>query len=171
MRLRKIFVAAASMLLLWSTPSFAVHSPDNGVTNEVPTHFILELNDGGKVTFLLDHNPRVVNGDEYILVCDLDDVIEYPLDNVYRYRMGQDDITGVEEIQNVTEGSIRPHAGMILISGFEAGAGVIVSDLGGSVLFNGSTGNDGNLTIDLSGYPEGIYIIKAQNQTFKFIKR
>ena len=155
-----------------SNPSFAVHSPDYVFDDAAsPTHFILHLNDGGKVLFLLDHSPRVVNGDGFITVCDGGDTVEYPLDNVFKYSMGTDESTDVREILNPETGSIRPHAGMILISDFNAGAEVIVSDLSGSVVFSGRTNNDGNLSVDMSGYAAGVYVIKAQNQTFKFIKR
>lgn len=156
--------------MLSATPSFGVHAPDFDDAQS-PTHFILHLNDGGKVLFLLDHSPKVVNGDGFITVCDGNDTLEYPLDNVFKYTMGIEESTDVKEVLNPETGSIRPHAGMILISDFEAGAEVIVSNLSGSVVFSGATNRDGNLSVDMAGYPEGVYVIKAQNQTFKFIKR
>ena len=138
----------------------------------VPTHFILCLKDGEKVDFLLEHNPRVVNGDGFITVVDRDITIEYQLDNVDKYMLGVDDAyTGIDKINDDASGKIQSKTGLISLSGFKASEPVVVTNINGVVMFESATDTEGTLSISTSAYPSGIYIVKIKNQTFKFIKR
>lgn len=139
-----------------------------------PTHFILCLKGGEQITFLLQHNPKVVNGDGIITVVDEDATIEYPLNNVHKYLMGVDSSTGIENITNSNKnitGEINNQAGNIILSGFKASVPVIVSDINGMVINKSETNANGYNVITMAQYPSGIYIVKVQNRTFKFIKR
>ena len=174
----KTFKSIIAAMLLFMPAVTNAETADIPVYQETeaaaPTHFILCLNDGQQVTFLLEHNPKVVNGEGLITVVDGDYTIEYPLDNVHKYMMGTDDAhTGIEGIkaEPKVNGDIAQKAGNIMLTGFDAGAPVKVTALNGTIVFASSTDANGALILNMSQYPSGVYIVKAQNQTFKFIKR
>ena len=163
------------MLMFLPTLSFASVPGAAQDGAAAPTHFILCLNDGQQVTFVLEHSPKVVNGDGMITVVDQDATIEYPLDTVHKYMMGTDSSTdGIENVLNSeknTRGEIAYKAGDVILNGFEPSVPVMVSDINGISLASLATDNNGYLVLDMAQYPAGIYIVKVQNKTFKFIKR
>lgn len=175
MKILKTIIAALLLFLpaasyAFNTQATAFAAPDASE----PTLFILCLNNGEQVTFLLEHNPKVINGDGFITVVDADVTIEYPLDDVHKYLMGGDAATGIENIkvaQGVSAGEINNQAGNVMLSGFGAAVPVTVTDINGMAVYSSATDADGYHVIAMSQYPSGIYIVKVQNKTFKFIKR
>ena len=135
-----------------------------------PTHFVLCLNDGEQIAFVLEHNPKVMHGNGYITVVDNETTIEYPLDNLHKYILDTPTSTGIDAAKGVS-GEIKNIAGDIILTGFDAAMPVNVFDVNGMEIFVAETSADGSLTIRMSQYPAGVYIIKANNKTFKFIKR
>ena len=138
-----------------------------------PTHFILCLNDGEQISFVLEHNPKVVHGDGFITVVDEDITLEYKLTDVHKYILGVPTATGINDANDSESGAgdIRYNAGDVILSGFEASLPVYVTDVNGVAVYSGETDVNGGLVVRMSQYPSGVYIIKVQNKTFKFIKR
>lgn len=175
MKIFKTFVAAlllampvASNAMVTGTAAYEESKAD------VPTHFILCLNDGAQITFLLEHSPKVVNGDGVITVVDKDVTIEYPFEAVHKYLMGVEGSTGIDNVsvsKDIAVGEFDNQAGNVILSGFGAAVPVTVTDINGMVVYKASTDADGYLVIAMSQQPSGIYIVKVQNRTFKFIKR
>lgn len=140
---------------------------------DAPTHFILYFRDGEKVSFLLEHNPRVVSGEGIVTVVDEDFTVEYKHSEIHRYVIGTDDAyTAIGEAAgSKSEGIISNQPGTIMLSGFKSHVPVIISDINGTVMFQSETDAEGMLGISTASYPSGIYIVKIKNQTLKFIKR
>ena len=175
MKILKTIIAALALSLPVSTDAFAMNTTAYEETETTePTHFILCLKDGEQVMFLLKHAPKVVNGENTIMVVDAEVTFEYPLTNVHKYLMGVDEATGIDNIpysKDGITGDISNCAGNIILSGFKAGESVSITNINGVNISRVKTNADGCLTIATSQYPSGIYIVKVQNQTFKFIKR
>lgn len=175
MKLLKTIIAALILFLPASSNAFVTHTSAYDEADKAePTHFILCLKDGEQVLFLLEHTPRVINGENSITVVDDDVTIEYPLANVHKYLMGSDADTGIENIsftKDVRAGEINNRVGSIMLSGFDAAVPVTVTDINGMNMLRTATDTEGCLIIATSQYLPGIYIVKVQNQTFKFIKR
>lgn len=142
---------------------------------ENPKHFILTLNDGSRVAFLLDDNPKIINYTDKISIMCKDLTIEYPLTDIHKYTMGTDDdadiTTAIEDGISDSEGSISSHSGAIILTGFTPGAKVTIVNINGMVLFDSEINVNGQLLVNIGNLQEGIYIVKAKSQTFKFIKR
>ena len=88
--------------------------------------------------------------------------------------MGTDTDTGIDFIPfsgKETAGDICNRAGNIMLSGFDSAVPVTITDINGMNVLRAQTNADGCLVIGTSQYPSGIYIVKVQNKTFKFIKR
>ena len=165
-----LMFVAASMQVSASGTSAQVTAGD-----VEPTHFILCLNGGKQVAFLLEHTPKVVNGEGVVTVIDEDVTIEYAIGEVHKYMMGVDSTT--DGISNITgsdrnkTGEIDYRSGDVMMSGFDAGTPVKVFDTDGVLLSARTINSDGGMVLEMSQYPAGIYIVKVQNKTFKFIKR
>ena len=139
---------------------------------DAPTHFILYFRDGEKVSFLLEHNPRVVSGEGIVTVVDEDFSVEYKHSEIHRYVIGTDDAyTSIGEVAGKSEGIISNQPGTIMLSGFKSHVPVIISDINGTIMLKSETDAEGMLGISTASYPSGIYIVKINNQTLKFIKR
>ena len=137
-----------------------------------PTHFVLYLNDGEKVAFVLEHNPKVVHGDGAITVVDNEITIEYALDDIHKYLLEVPTATGMDNAaDDAACGNIGSNAGDIILSGFDGGTPITVTDMGGRLIYGGSTDDSGYMVVHMAQYPAGVYIIKAGNKLFKFIKR
>lgn len=175
MKIFKTIIAAMLLSLpaaLNATVTEAPASVQDNVTE--PTHFILCLKDGEQITFMLEHNPKVVNGEGMITVIDKDITIEYPWESLHKYMMGNDVETGIFDnviAKDGTVGEILHKSGNIVLSGFKAAVPVSVTDINGITAYSSKTNADGYLMISMSEYPTGMYIVKAGNKTFKFIKR
>ena len=171
MKILKTIVAALLLSVPVASNASVMQNPvmeQEDVTE--PTHFILCLNDGEQITFLLEHNPKVVNGDGIITVVDNDITVEYPWDNLHKYIMGSVVESGIS-YSKMNVGDIVNKAGSIILSGFKEAVPVTVNGVNGISVFKSKTDANGYLMISMSEYPSGIYIIKAGNKTFKFIKR
>lgn len=140
-----------------------------------PTHFVICFNDGKRVAYALEDNPKVINGDGIITVVDKDVTIEYPLENVHKYVLGvgtdYEVVSKIEKVIANEDGTISQSSGNLILTGFAAGSKVSVYNVNGVAVSNFTIGADGRLEISLSQYSAGMYIVKTQSQTFKFIKR
>ena len=57
------------------------------------------------------------------------------------------------------------------LTGFKAGETVRVFDASGRLTLSEKINSDGTLTIALSALKQGVYIVKTQYKSFKFIKK
>lgn len=160
MKILKTLIAS----LLLAAPASATWADDE------PTHFVLCLNNGEEVSFVLEHNPRVVHGDGAITVVDEDMTIEYPLDDIHKYMLKTPTATDIDGAAG-EGGTINAVAGDVLLNGFKPGMTVTVCGVDGAVVMSGTTDDRGNLTLRMSQYGEGVYVINAGDKGFKFIKR
>lgn len=140
-----------------------------------PTHFVICLNDEKRVAYALEDNPKVVNGDGIITIIDKDITIEYPLENVHKYVLGvgtdYESASKIAKVEVSNEREIKQSSGSLIFSGFKAGERVNIYNVNGTLASSFKIGPDDNLEISLSQYSMGVYIVKTQSQTFKFIKR
>lgn len=60
--------------------------------------------------------------------------------------------------------------GMIVVSGAEAGMTVAIFAADGRLVAKRKVGNDGKLKTDISGFPEGVYVVRAGNRAVKICK-
>lgn len=118
----------------------------------------IELSTATRITFSEDLSTMTVKGEDDDVSIDIDDIsnimftIDSSVDNVVK------DLDGL---------NISSRGYIVTISG----AGQIeylAVDMSGSPQFAGQSRD--NVTLDFSTRPAGVYIIRANNTTFKFIK-
>lgn len=174
----KLFLTAFLLAVCMTSQGSVINSFTKASVNmseeeaEKPTHFILCLKDGRQVGFLLEHTPRVVNGDGFITVECQNEKIEYPFADIDRYTMGIDNSqSAIINAEKDKRGVFSNAFGKIVMNGFKPGAKIIVSNINGAMVSSSQINSHGYGEIDLSTYPNGIYIVNADNQNFKFIKK
>ena len=168
------FTILAALLFFMPMASDAMTTEPAAYENnetEKPTHFVLYLKSGERITFVIANEPRIVSMEEMISISENGTTIEYPLKDIHKYTMEKEQATGINSTINETSGTIKNEVGSIILSGFKAGVPVIVSNLNGMVVYKSTTDDNGSLSLSTSQYNEGVYIVKVQNKTFKFVKR
>lgn len=139
----------------------------NAISN--PKYFIVNMKDGKDVAYALADNPRVVTIGDVVKLVAKNVTVEYQLKNVSKFLLSSE-TTSIKSMA-VDGGTFSQTAGSLSLSGFPAGATVRVYAVNGSVVKSLAVGSNGQLDISLAQYPTGMYIIKVDGETFKFIKR
>lgn len=125
--------------------------------------------DGSKVSYDLDEVPMTTFTTTDLVITTKTATINYPLSTIHRYTY-----EGLlSSVTNATADgiSISHDGNNIIIKGLSSGKTAAVHSMDGIRLqANRSNGSD-RLVLSLSQLPAGVYIIKADNITYKFTKR
>ena len=147
-------------------PIRAVIDKNSSETTDSKTTLVIELNDGTTQNYLSDDMPKVSFEEEYI--CVKSDLIEtrFEINNVARFyfEINTDDIDKVNE----QEFSFYYDGNNVIVNG--KACTICIYDINGTLYYNGQT-KDGYNSIDISNYNPGLYIVKANNQSIKIIKK
>ena len=147
-------------------PIRAVIDKNSSETTDSKTTLVIELNDGTTQNYLSDDMPKVSFEEEYI--CVKSDLIEtrFEINNVARFyfEINTDDIDKVNE----QEFSFYYDGNNVIVNG--KACTICIYDINGTLYYNGQT-KDGYNSIDISDYNPGLYIVKANNQSIKIIKK
>ena len=157
------------VLLLWASPSFGVESSSGPGYN-----FVVWLHDGGRVSFPLEEHPVVTHREGVLVVSSLDASVEYAHSAVRKFTLSDEDISqgGSTEIA-VTEREARwQHRGDVMVfSDCTPGERVSIFDASGRLFQQHTISVDGTLEIPLSSFAGGMYVVKTERITYKFIKK
>ncbi len=149
-------------------PIRAVTTQGNpSTTNEnILTSLIVELTDGSTLIYISTNHPIVTFEEEYMHINS--DLLEtkYKMQNVARFYFEQEDVSVENVVDNQTIFFYDGHN--IVVNG--ESCQLSIYDINGKTYYNAFTA-DGLNTIDISGYTPGIYIVKANNQSIKIMKK
>lgn len=106
------------------------------------------LIDGSKVSFTFAEKPVVSHADNILSISSTAASVEYPVSDVVRFTFEDAETTKVLSVKSDVAGEVS------------------VFDLQGTLVkrFKGSS-------FSLEGLPQGVYIIKSNRSTYKFIKK
>ena len=80
-------------------------------------------------------------------------------------------VKAVKATPEAAKPTLKAAPGEIKISGAEPGSVAQVYALNGRQALNARVGEDGTVTLDTTGLPAGIYIVKTNKSTFKIVKK
>ena len=125
--------------------------------------------DGSKVNYDLNEQPKTTFTKEDLVITTAAATISYPLSKIQRYTY-EGGTLSVRDIK--ADGISIMHDGdLIIVKGLTSGKAVTVYRVDGTqLLLQRSDGSD-RMTISLSSFSAGVYIIKADEITYKFLKR
>ncbi|GAB6975968.1 T9SS type A sorting domain-containing protein [Prevotella falsenii] len=136
-----------------------------------PTKIFVWLATGEQVTYNLADRPKmVVENDNVHLTTTTADIV-YAAKDIKKVTFdGQTD--GIEQATTAGKtGEATLSQEFMTLTGFKSGEAVHIFDAAGRLIVSDAINSDGSLTIMLSTFKQGVYIVKTQYKSFKFIKK
>ena len=125
--------------------------------------------DGSKVNFDLNERPKTTFTAEDLIITTATAAISYPLAIIQRYTYEG----GALSVQNVKADGIRIlHKGdNVIVKGLTNGKSITVYSIDGKQLKTKRSDGSDCFTLSLANLPLGVYMIKADEITYKILKR
>lgn len=132
---------------------------------------IVHQKDGKTVSFGLPEKPVITYADNEMVITTTKTVLQYPLASVSQLTFS-DDETSVAPVADEKQAPVLELDNYVVrITGADAEASVTVVASDGKTLILTKVNSDGTATFSVAELPEGIYIIKSENLTFKILKK
>ena len=135
---------------------------------------IVHLKNGLVAEFLFKYEPVITFTDTDIVLTTSMGSITYPLANLTKFTFSKKDLptTEVEEIEeDVRKVTFSIDEYTINIDGAKADEAVYVIASDGKVLDAYKTDKEGSLSFSIADLPDGTYIIRSEEITFKILKK
>ena len=136
--------------------------------------FYVWLRNGKIDEYAFEDNPKVTIGEELFTLTANGTSVGYEAADVLKFTLqnanAKEPISGISVIQN-NQVKISAHADGIMVANSHPGSAVAVFDMHGRQISSYRIAADGTLNIPLQDYPSGVYIIKTDQSTYKFIKK
>ena len=137
--------------------------------DEVET-LIIQMKNGSENAFFLKDKPKVTFEGSNLKVSATTGDVSYPLADVLRFTYAKKSPTGIsEQVENPTD--VTFDGDVLVISQLKANAVASIYALDGKLIRQLKPHRAGTYRISLSGLPPGIYLVKADNVTYKITKR
>ena len=136
-------------------------------TASAQSALVVELRDGSNTTFLLAENPRVTFAGEQLSIVSSSATMEFNRSDVKNWHF----VDTPSSVENITaESKAKLEGNALLISGITDDTAIVLYSVDG-VAVKHSAVTGGTCTISLDDIQAGIYIVKFNNTTFKFLKK
>ncbi len=138
-----------------------------------PLYFVTELNGGALIVMEMANEPKVINDGEWLTIEDETASYSYLASEVHKFYMDwvNEGNSASDALADRFNGSIKLSQGEILLQGFAPNTEVCVYSLSGILMDRQTIPAEGSLSIQTIAYAPGTYIVKADNNTLKFIKK
>lgn len=136
--------------------------------------YSVEVNktDGTKVAYKFSQNPVVtVEGDDMKMTYDGGtQSVLYPFAEVVNLTFSKTENSGVDNVGVDGTVSFAVTRDALEATGLAEGTAVTIYDTAGAMRAQGNADADGSLTLPLGSLGQGVYVVKAGNNSFKFIR-
>lgn len=134
---------------------------------------VVNKSDGSKVNFLFENNPVATFDNENLNITEVMSGLEfsYPLSDVVDMTFDKELIPDGVENLDVSESNVAFGLNKETLDVYGAPEGTLVNiyDLKGALRAQGFVNADKKASVSIAGLEHGAYIVKAGNNTFKFI--
>lgn len=132
---------------------------------------IVWLSTGETVTYYFADRPKVIPGKNDVRITTPAEDVVYQAGEVLKITF--EDVGGIEgtTADDPSRGVVSVDGDFMLLSGFQPGEQVYIFDVSGKLVFSQTIGDSGSLRIGLSDFSRGIYLLKTNHQSSKFIKK
>ena len=131
---------------------------------------IVQLKDGSQTAFFLKDKPQVTFDGPNLKVTSTAGDTSFALSDVLRFTYAKKDPTGIDEMVTDPTG-VDFQGDVLVISQLNANGDVSVYALDGKLLRQLKASHAGTYRLNLSELPAGLYLVKADNVTYKILKR
>ena len=163
-KLRKLLL----MLLFASFGCIHGYAQDDKVLG-----IIIELTSGAKIEYQLSRQPKLSFDGQTITLTATGATVEYTATDLAKVTTGlvDKDITeGIAEV-SLRQGEIKATLGLLRFSGFAANEPIRAYSISGALKVTYYTDANGTLILPMIDLPQGINIIKTNNQSIKITKQ
>lgn len=133
------------------------------------TALIVHLKSGEVVYYSFSEQPKVTYSGTDLLLTTTKTKVEYPLANLQKFTFG-DMANGIGDVL-INKAEMKLENGAIVVTNAKPSSVVSIYNASGMLAKSHVVDENGNAYISSSNLKEGIYIIKSDNVTFKFIKK
>ncbi|MGN0212494.1 MAG: T9SS type A sorting domain-containing protein [Muribaculaceae bacterium] len=135
-----------------------------------PLYFIAWFPDGSTCAFPFADHPVVKVAADKFTVVSADVTLEYTAATIHKFTISDEHPTG--EVEKVLEpGTVRHSGDEVRFAGLRCGGFVGVYGINGVLEESYRVDDDGTCAVATGNLPKGMYIIKTETITYKFIKR
>ena len=141
-----------------------------GMLADSQNTLVVKLKNGAETAFFLKDKPNVTfEGTDLKVVSDKE-TVTFTLSDVLRLTYVKKDPSGIDEmVFDPTEVSYE--GGVLVISQLKQGASVDIYSLDGKLVRQLKAYHSGTYRLSLSELPTGLYLVKADNVTYKITKQ
>lgn len=168
---KRLFMLLGTFLFLAAVP---VLSSARQTGSEPEYHFVVWFHSGARISFPFVEHPRLTYSDGAIVVTTSQEQLSYPHAEVRKFTLTDEDISQGETTEIATaerEAQWQRHGDVMVFSACTPGERVIIYNATGQQIAQYTISADGTLQIPLSQFVEGMYIVKTESLTYKFMKK
>lgn len=126
---------------------------------------------GEEVRFSFNEKPVATFVDDKIVITTQASQVEYDFNSVSYFDF-EENTSGIDKVKvDKVTADVAIKAGQVAISGALAGSPVYIFGINGTTHGTYKVADDGTVSFSTAGLPQGIYIIKGNNISIKFIKQ
>ena len=141
-----------------------------GMLADSQNTLVVKLKNGAETTFFLKDKPNVTFEGTDLKVVSNKETVTFALSDVLRFTYVKKDASGIDEtVVDPTEVSYQD--GVLVISQLKQGASVDIYALDGKLVRQLKAYRSGTYRLSLSELPTGLYLVKADNITYKIMKQ
>lgn len=133
------------------------------------TALVLQKTNGEEISFLIGNNPVAVPEASTLHITSSDNDITVNYDDIQKFYFNG--VTGINEIISTAKTAFQLTGNEITATGMKAGSDMCIYSLNGTLVATAKASDNGIGVISISELAKGSYIIKAGNNSFKFLKR
>lgn len=133
----------------------------------------VEKTDESKTGFIFSEEPIITFHDDELVITTSSSVACFPIDDIRRLSFGDVSLTGIDEITTgeLETPIIHINEERVMIGGLRPGTAILAYSTGGNIVARTQADKEGNVAINLSSQPKGVYIISTSFSTFKIEKK
>ena len=124
---------------------------------------------GDRIGYSLDEQPRVTLGLESLIVSTISTKVEYSLDDVRKFTLNKNDVTGIDEVKQLMP-TMKFNSNTLTFTGCIPGSKIKIMSVNGINLYTLQADNNGYIQIDISALSSGMYLVVTSSITYKIIK-
>ena len=124
---------------------------------------------GDRIGYSLDEQPRVTLELESLIVSTIKTKVEYSLDDVRKFTLNKNDVTGIDEVKQLMP-TMKFNSNTLTFTGCIPGSKIKIMSVNGINLYTLQADNNGYIQIDISALSSGMYLVVTSSITYKIIK-
>ena len=125
--------------------------------------------DGQVLTISLNDEPRTTYSDGNLIITSSKATVTFPLEKVRRYTY-ESVASGIDEAKAVHAAFSRDGETLTL-AGLKPGTAIYLYNVAGQLLRTIDSGTQPEVVVSVSQLPAGVYVVKANDVTYKITKR